>query len=290
MGVDSRHRDPVSAGPGRPAGRTIPAWRRGHGRRGQSARGSRRTGERSAVSAPPPGDAGISDDSDSLGRERPSNSRLRRRCASPRAVVLIQLRVSRAGRHLSGTSSGIRDSCRNVSVIDGNPQRTASDSLADRPSLLTFTRRCPVAPRHRVCTTGALWDVCAAPRRRCRGRTWTARRFRGRRARIEVAGRFCKKTNDVQAGQRDARSRHRYAQRARRARAQRRPPHRPRSSAEAPAEALRDSSDPQQIGLQLLVRPETHGRLGAGASDISRVSAAMAAIDLGMTTSVRATA
>jgi alkylation response protein AidB-like acyl-CoA dehydrogenase len=58
---------------------------------------------------------------------------------------------------------------------------------------------------------------------------------------------------------------------------------------EFPMKVLRDLYDPQQIGLHLLFLPEEYGGLGGGAYDIYRVSATMAAIDLGIATGVLAT-
>ena len=56
-----------------------------------------------------------------------------------------------------------------------------------------------------------------------------------------------------------------------------------------PAKVMKDLYDPGQIGLHLLTIPEEQGGLGGGAYDIYRVSEAMAAIDLGIATSVLAT-
>jgi alkylation response protein AidB-like acyl-CoA dehydrogenase len=56
-----------------------------------------------------------------------------------------------------------------------------------------------------------------------------------------------------------------------------------------PHEVLRELYDPSQLGLHLLFIPEEYDGLGGGAYDIYRVSELMAAIDLGMATSVLAT-
>ena len=58
---------------------------------------------------------------------------------------------------------------------------------------------------------------------------------------------------------------------------------------EFPMKVLRDLYDPSRIGLHLLFVEEAHGGLGGGAYDIYRVSAQMAAIDLGIATGVLAT-
>jgi len=58
---------------------------------------------------------------------------------------------------------------------------------------------------------------------------------------------------------------------------------------EFPMKVLRDLYDPSRIGLHLLFVEERHGGLGGGAYDIYRVSAQMAAIDLGIATGVLAT-
>lgn len=58
---------------------------------------------------------------------------------------------------------------------------------------------------------------------------------------------------------------------------------------EFPHEILEDLYDPMCLGLHLLFIPEEYGGLGGGAYDIYRVSEVMAAIDLGIATSVLAT-
>lgn len=58
---------------------------------------------------------------------------------------------------------------------------------------------------------------------------------------------------------------------------------------EFPHEVLNELYDPMQLGLHLLFIPEEYGGLGGGAYDIYRVSELMAAVDLGVATSVLAT-
>lgn len=56
-----------------------------------------------------------------------------------------------------------------------------------------------------------------------------------------------------------------------------------------PYEILSDLCDPKRLGLHLLLIPQEYGGLGGGAYDIYRVSEIMAAIDLGLATTVMAT-
>ncbi|MCP4426265.1 MAG: acyl-CoA dehydrogenase [Chloroflexi bacterium] len=58
---------------------------------------------------------------------------------------------------------------------------------------------------------------------------------------------------------------------------------------EFPHEVLQELYDPMQLGLHLLFIPEEYGGLDGGAYDIYRISELMAAIDLGVATSVLAT-
>ena len=58
---------------------------------------------------------------------------------------------------------------------------------------------------------------------------------------------------------------------------------------ECPVEIVRDMCSPDQLGIQLLFIPEEYGGFGGGAFDVYCVCEAMAAIDLGIATSVLAT-
>ncbi len=58
---------------------------------------------------------------------------------------------------------------------------------------------------------------------------------------------------------------------------------------EFPRQVLQELYDPQHLGLHLVFIPEEYGGLGGSAYDIYRVSEVMAAIDLGIATSVLAT-
>jgi len=58
---------------------------------------------------------------------------------------------------------------------------------------------------------------------------------------------------------------------------------------ECPLDIVRDMCDPDKLGIQLLFVPEDCGGMGGGAFDVYRVCEAMAAMDLGIATSVLAT-
>ena len=58
---------------------------------------------------------------------------------------------------------------------------------------------------------------------------------------------------------------------------------------ECPVNIVRDMCSPDQLGIQLLFIPEEYGGFGGGAFDVYCVCEAMAAIDLGIATSVLAT-
>jgi alkylation response protein AidB-like acyl-CoA dehydrogenase len=58
---------------------------------------------------------------------------------------------------------------------------------------------------------------------------------------------------------------------------------------ECPLDIVRDMCDPDKLGIQLLFVPEDCGGMGGGAFDVYRICEAMAAIDLGIATSVLAT-
>lgn len=58
---------------------------------------------------------------------------------------------------------------------------------------------------------------------------------------------------------------------------------------ECPIDIVRDMCDPDKLGIQLLFVPEDCGGMGGGAYDVYRVCEAMAAMDLGVATSVLAT-
>ena len=58
---------------------------------------------------------------------------------------------------------------------------------------------------------------------------------------------------------------------------------------ECPLDIVRDMCSPDKLGIQLLFVPEDCGGMGGGAFDVYRVCEAMAAIDLGIATSVLAT-
>ena len=58
---------------------------------------------------------------------------------------------------------------------------------------------------------------------------------------------------------------------------------------ECPIDIVRDMCDPDKLGIQLLFVPEDCGGMGGGAFDVYRICEAMAAIDLGIATSVLAT-
>jgi alkylation response protein AidB-like acyl-CoA dehydrogenase len=58
---------------------------------------------------------------------------------------------------------------------------------------------------------------------------------------------------------------------------------------ECPVEIVRDMCNPDQLGIQLLFIPEEFGGFGGGAFDVYLICEAMAAIDLGVATSLFAT-
>jgi len=58
---------------------------------------------------------------------------------------------------------------------------------------------------------------------------------------------------------------------------------------ECPLDIVRDMCSPDKLGIQLLFVPEDCGGMGGGAFDVYRICEAMAAIDLGIATSVLAT-
>src|SRR6201997_1261769 len=58
---------------------------------------------------------------------------------------------------------------------------------------------------------------------------------------------------------------------------------------ECPLDIVRDMCSPDKLGIQLLFVPEDCGGMGGGAFDVYCVCEAMAAIDLGIATSVLAT-
>jgi alkylation response protein AidB-like acyl-CoA dehydrogenase len=58
---------------------------------------------------------------------------------------------------------------------------------------------------------------------------------------------------------------------------------------ECPLDIVHDMCSPDKLGIQLLLVPEEYGGMGGGAFDVYSVCEAMAAIDLGVATSVFAT-
>src|ERR1700753_3306498 len=58
---------------------------------------------------------------------------------------------------------------------------------------------------------------------------------------------------------------------------------------ECPVEIVRDMCNPDGLGIQLLFIPEEYGGFGGGAFDVYCICEAMAAVDLGIATSLFAT-